>query len=139
MPVINKLLTATLPRQDDPNAISKEMILPKIVRIEVGSIDKVTEGSDASNPGFLSPDLADVAGNMDIANELPAVGQKVARKIFGGSIFRGNVVEVSEPQVSNTSLFELNANDYCCCSVRVRTRISRSSLMERELKWMVKN
>jgi len=94
VPVINKLLTATLPRRNDPYAISissKEMTLPKIVRIEIGSIDEVTEGSGAST--VLSPDVPDDDVNVDVANEPPAVGQKVARKIHGGTIFRGQIVE----------------------------------------------
>ena len=98
MPVINKLLTATLPRQDDPNAISKEMILPKIVRIEIGTTDEETEGTDTCDPVILSSDVSNAAGNVNVPNESPAVGQKVARKILGGTIFRGEVVEVSLSQ-----------------------------------------
>ncbi|EJK64081.1 hypothetical protein THAOC_15220 [Thalassiosira oceanica] len=42
VPVINKLLAATLPRLDDTHQVSlptKDIIKPKIVRIEVGSVD----------------------------------------------------------------------------------------------------
>ena len=99
VPVINKLLAATLPRLDDPDMLSpNEITIPKIVRVEIDTADKETEGVDASNPVILSSNVSNAAGNVDVPNESPAVGQKVARKILGGTIFRGEVVEVSLSQ-----------------------------------------
>ena len=138
VPVINKLLTATLPRLNDTSYGAKEMTLPNIVRIEIGSTEEVTEGSSASN--VLAPGAANVEENADTASEPPAVGQKVARKLLGGTIFRGKIVEVSL-QPSNNFLHEqqLTADDHVCSSARVITRMLLSSLMERESKWMLKN
>ena len=93
VPVINKLLTATLPRLNDTSYGAKEMTLPNIVRIEIGSTEEVTEGSSASN--VMPPAAANLEENADTASEPPAVGQKVARKLLGGTIFRGKIVEVS--------------------------------------------
>ena len=96
MPVINKLLAATLPRLDDPDMLSpNNIIIPKIVRIEIGTTDEETEGTDTCDPVILSSDVSNAAGNVNVPNESPAVGQKVARKILGGTILRGEVVEVS--------------------------------------------
>ena len=99
VPVINKLLAATLPRLDDPDMLSpNNIIIPKIVRIEIGTTDEETEGTDTCDPVILSSDVSNAAGNVNVPNESPAVGQKVARKILGGTIFRGEVVEVSLSQ-----------------------------------------
>lgn len=95
MPVLNKLLTATLPRQTDPNEFSnKALTLPKIVRIEICSADK-SEGSQSYGAGTkLSGSLND-EGDVANVNETSEIGQKVARKIFGRTIIRGKVIEVS--------------------------------------------
>lgn len=96
MPVLNKLLTATLPRQTDPNEFSnKALTLPKIVRIEICSADNESEGGQSSGAGTkLSGSLND-EGDVANVNETSEIGQKVARKIFGRTIIRGKVIEVS--------------------------------------------
>jgi len=117
VPVLNKLLTATLPRQTDPNEFSnKALTLPKIVRIEICSADNESEGGQSSGAGTkLSGSLND-EGDVANVNETPAIGQKVARKIFGRTIIRGKVIECKSDgsyvaEYSDGSKVEMNGNE----------------------------
>jgi len=135
VPVLNKLLTATLPRQDEPNIISsvstQKLARPRIVRIEICNADNEAEGSGSAE--ITSSDLLNDGEEVSNVNEPSEIGQKVARKVIDRTIFRGKVIEVSSSQ-SLSSLCR-TANETFCFLLSARVaRTSQSILMGARLK-----
>mmetsp|Transcript_13957 Transcript_13957/g.31770 ORF Transcript_13957/g.31770 Transcript_13957/m.31770 type:complete len:354 (-) Transcript_13957:129-1190(-) len=94
VPVINKLLTATLPRLDDTHQISlptKDIIKPKIVRIEVGSVDEEPGGEsvevvECKNEAIpLVTNVDDIPDDCERAYEVKFEGK--VPKLFVGIEF----------------------------------------------------
>ena len=88
IPILNKILASTTGVTQFGNEF---IALPDVVRVEPSASGKAIEDDIANEPTQNTEEEED----EDDSSQPPAVGQNVALKILGSSIFRGSITEVS--------------------------------------------
>jgi hypothetical protein len=88
IPILNKILASSTGVTQFGNEF---IALPDVVRVEPSASGKAIEDDIANEPTQNTEEEED----EDDSSQPPAVGQNVALKMLGSSIFRGSITEVS--------------------------------------------